>query len=117
MRGNMSWSDGGVRGDGEGRTAKRGEMLSRFGTAPESAARLGRKAAEAERFLGIHGVSVTAGSSTGPVSRALREVVEQHFAVHDTPTRNDPYHRTVALPKPVTQEIAALFNSLFGRET
>jgi hypothetical protein len=91
-------------------------MLSRYGTAPESAARLGRKAAEAERFLGIHGVSVTAGSSTGSVSMALREVVAEHFTVHDTPTRNDPSHRTVALPKPVTQEIATLFNRLFGRE-
>ena len=75
------------------------------------------KTGEMRVRVAAHGVSVTAGSSTGPVSRAPREVVEQHFAVHDTPTRNDPSHRTVALPKPVTQEIAALFNSLFGRET
>jgi hypothetical protein len=35
--------------------------------------------------------------------------------VHDTPTRADPLHRTVELPKPVTAEVAALFNQIFGR--
>ena len=55
MRDNMSWSGGGVRGDGEGRTAKRGETLRRFGTAPESAARLGRKAAALPEVADITG--------------------------------------------------------------
>src|SRR5690349_14890746 len=92
-----------------------GEVLKRLGTPRESAARLARKAAEAERFLGIHGVSTTAGIPSAPASSAARADVEQHFRVHDTPTRADPFHRTVELPKPVTPEAADLFNRLFGR--
>ena len=91
------------------------EILKRLGTSPESAARLGRKAAEAEQALGVHGVSTTAGSTTAPASAAARADVEQHFRVHETPTRRDPLHRTVELPKPVTPEVADQFNRLFGR--
>ena len=91
------------------------ENLKRVGTSRESAARLARKAAEAEAALGVHGVSVTAGAAKGPASVVSRKAVEQHFRVHDTPTRADPLHRTVELPKPVTVEIATLFNQVFGR--
>ncbi|HMB03791.1 MAG TPA: hypothetical protein VKP69_08630 [Isosphaeraceae bacterium] len=93
-----------------------GESLKRLGTTPESAARLARKAAEAERVIEIHGVSVTAGTPIGPASTADREAVEQSFTVHDTPTRSDPWHRAVELPKPVTREVADRFNQLFGRK-
>jgi hypothetical protein len=92
-----------------------GEILKRLGTSRESAARLGRKAADAEHVLGIHGVSVTAGNTSGPAVSATREEIEKHLRVHDTPTRADPLHRTVELPKPVTQETADDFNRLFGR--
>ncbi|HKI37453.1 MAG TPA: hypothetical protein VKA46_36700 [Gemmataceae bacterium] len=92
-----------------------GEVLKRLGTSRESAARLGRKAAEAEQAIGIHGVSTTAGIPTAPASAASRADVEKRFRVHDTPSRADPLHRTVELPKPVTQEVADLFNRLFGR--
>jgi hypothetical protein len=92
------------------------ETLKRLGISRESAARLSRKAAEAEQVLGIHGVSVTAGVAKWPASGADRAEVERCFPVHDTPTRSDPWHRTVELPKPVTQEAADRFNQLFGRE-
>src|SRR5438128_11589297 len=92
-----------------------GEVLTRLGTSPESAKRLGRKADEAERVIGIHGVSVSAGEPTGAAGRAPRGEVERYFRVHDTPTRADPLHRTVELPKPVTPEVAEQFNRLFGR--
>jgi hypothetical protein len=92
-----------------------GEILKRLGTSRESAARLGRKAAEAERVLGIHGVSVTAGTAVGPARAAARKDVGRHFRVHDTPTQADPLHRTVELPKPVTPQVADTFNRLFGR--
>jgi hypothetical protein len=91
------------------------ELLKRLGISRESAARLARKAAEAEAALGVHGVSVTAGAAMGPASAASRKAVQQHFRVHDTPTRADPLHRTVELPKPVTAEVAAFFNQIFGR--
>jgi hypothetical protein len=92
------------------------EILKRLGTSTESAARLARKAAEAERVLGIHGVSVTAGVAKGDASAAKRAEVERVFPVHETPTRTDGLHRTVELPKPVTQGVADRFNELFGRE-
>jgi hypothetical protein len=91
------------------------ELLKRLGTSRESAARLARKAVEAEAALGVHGVSVTAGAAMGPASAASRKAVQQRFRVHDTPARADPLHRTVELPKPVTAEVAALFNQIFGR--
>jgi hypothetical protein len=75
---------------------------------------LARKTGEAERQIGIHGVSVSGKEAEG-ASKAAREAVEAEFRVHDTPTRSDPLHKTVELPKPVTQEIADIFNRIFGR--
>ena len=91
------------------------ETLKRFGTDPEPADRLAAQAAAAETVLGIHGVSVTARDTTAPAGATARPDVEAHFRVHDTPSRRDPLHRTVELPKPVTPEVAELFNALFGR--
>lgn len=92
------------------------ETLSRLGTSTESAARLGRKAAEAEEKIGIHGVSATAGTPTGEASSASRSSLEEFFKVHNTGTRSDPLHRTIELPKPVTNPIAERFNRIFGRD-
>lgn len=96
-------------------TGAAGEILSRLGSSKESVGRLTRKAAEAEEKLGIHGVSTSAAPATGEASSAARSAIEQHFPVHNTPTRADPLHRTVELPKPVTQKAADIFNSIFGR--
>lgn len=89
------------------------EVLKRFGTDLESAERLGEKAALAEQFLGIHGVSVTARETTAPARRQKRSEVERIFPVHETPSRRDSLHRTIELPKPVTPEVAEQFNDLF----
>ena len=109
-----------TRGEASAPSTERGagedEVLKRLGTSRESMARLSRKASEAERLIGIHGVSVTAGTPNVPAASAPRKVVERNFHVHDTPTRADPLHRTVELPKPVTQEAADQFNRLFGRD-
>jgi len=91
------------------------EILTRFGTDPESADRLAAQAAMAESVLGIHGVSTTARRVAAAGSRALRSVVKLVFPVRETPSRRDPLHRTVELPKPVTPEVAEAFNRLFGR--
>jgi hypothetical protein len=91
------------------------ERLKRRGNSWESKSRLMRKAEEAERLIGIHGVSVTAGMVKGACSEADRHVIAQHFVVHDTPTRSDRLHRTVELPKPLTDEVVETFNRLFGR--
>jgi hypothetical protein len=95
-----------------------GEILRRRGKSRESVGRLQRKASEAEvSNIGIHGVSVSAAkpAPNEDVSDAVRTDVEWIFRVHNTPTRMDPLHRTVELPKPVTQEVADQFNRLFGR--
>jgi hypothetical protein len=92
------------------------EILRRLGTSRESSSRLARKAAEAEAVIGIHGVSVTAAPEFRPHSRAPRQAIEAEFRVHDTPTRNDPLHRTIELPKPVTDAVADRFNRLLGRQ-
>ena len=94
-------------------TAQPDEVLTRFGQAAESAQKLAADAARAEAVLGIHGVSVTARAPRRPAPSARRSDVEKHFRVHNT--GQDPLHRTVELPKPVTQEVADLFNRLFGR--
>ncbi|MEO6810424.1 MAG: hypothetical protein ABI353_15020 [Isosphaeraceae bacterium] len=91
------------------------EVLKRLGTSRESAARLGRKAGESGAALGIHGVSVTAGAPADPALSAARKVVESYFPVHDTPTHAVSQHKTVELPEPVTEDVADLFNQLFGR--
>jgi len=90
------------------------ETLTRFGAAYESAEKLASDASRAEGVLGIHGVSVTARTPRRPAPSAARSLVEQHFPVHNT--GSDPLHRTVELPKPVTEEVAELFNRLFGRQ-
>jgi len=93
------------------------EILYRMGTSKESLNRLANKSAEALAHpkYGIHGVSVSAKQHpTIPSSSAPRSEVEKVFPVHNT-TANDPMHRTVELPNPVTPEAVKLFNSLFGR--
>lgn len=89
------------------------EILTRFGDAPESVQKLAEDSAKAEVVLGLHGVSVTARTPRWPAPAAKRSDVEKHFSVHNT--GSDPMHRTVELAKPVTQEVADLFNRLFGR--
>ena len=91
------------------------EELTRFGSDPETASELAGRAAQAEAILGIHGVSVTARPTAAPGGRAKRADVEQHFRMHNTRTRRDKLHRTVELPKPVTDEVAERFNRVFGR--
>src|SRR5687768_5365282 len=96
--------------------ADRQEILKRLGLARESATRLSRKANDALPAIGIHGVSVTAGIELRPHVSAYRADVESEFPVHDTPTRNDPDHRTIELPQEVNDDVANRFNGLFGRE-
>lgn len=106
------------------------DLLVRRGRTPESAQRLGRQAAAAERAgaaqNGIpfgHGVSVTTPESNALLARdpadaasATRRALEEAgFEVRHTPTRADPNHHTVQLPKPVTDAVADLFNQIFGR--
>jgi hypothetical protein len=68
-------------------------------------------------------VSVTSLESNQVLARdpldsvsVKRQVLEQAgFRVCYTPTLNDADHHTVILPEPVTDEIAARFNKVFGR--
>jgi hypothetical protein len=116
--------------DPQGTGAAPDDALVRRGTAWESAKRLAAKAAQAEQagqaVNGVpfgHGVSLTSPQANQRLARDPRDAVqatrrafeEAGWEVRYTPTRNDPDHHTVQLPKPVTDEVAVLFNTLLGR--
>lgn len=99
-------------------TARDARVIYRQGDSFETATRLERKATEAENSnIKIHGVS---GSTTKPdvpcSSATCGELEAAGFKVHDTPTRADPNHVTIELPKPVTSEDAQRFNGVLGRK-
>jgi RHS repeat-associated protein len=102
-----------------GNAAKGGDkIVYRLGADKESASRLARKSGEAEQAGFPHGVSVSttkppAGTACSSASCAALEA--RGMKVRSTPTRNDPNHHTVELPKPVTPEAARAFNEAFGR--
>jgi RHS repeat-associated protein len=97
------------------RFAAEDETLYRFGTQRLTAEELDAQAKAAQRAGFPHGVSTSARPPVQPgAPNAPRSAVEQHFPVHDTPTRRNPLHRTVELPDPVTQADADLFHELFG---
>ena len=91
--------------------------LTRRGAHPERAGGgrgLNAQAQRAEAQGLPHGVTASTTPSGGTNRTATRTDVESAgFPVHDTPTRNDPGHVTVELPKPVTTEDAASFNEVF----
>lgn len=72
-----------------------------------------------------HGVSVTtpemnqilAKNPTDAVSATCKTIEEAGFEIRHTPTKADDYHHTIQLPKPVTEEVAKLFNRVFGRRS
>ena len=90
------------------------EKLYRFGLLPEAAEKLARESAEAEatgRFP--HGVSAFSFSTRSDAASANRQNVELRFTVIKTGA--NPFHFTIELPRPVTEEVAMTFNRLFGR--
>jgi RHS repeat-associated protein len=90
--------------------------IYRMGTSKESPTRLGNKAAEAESAIGQHGVSGSTSKPAIPCSSSSCSKLESAgFSVRSTPTRNDPNHVTIELPKPVTKEVADRFNKAFDR--
>jgi hypothetical protein len=109
--------------DPEGPGAASSDPLVRRGRSWESAKRLAAKCAEAEEAGFPHGVSVTSPDANRELAKdpedcvtAARSAFETDgFEVIYTPTRRDPDHHTVELPKPVTEEIAVKFNTILGR--
>lgn len=92
------------------------QSFTRFGTSWESTGRLEKSAAAAEdtgRFG--HGVSVTTRTVEDGSTATKQEIEDAGFSLRYTPTRNDPMHHTLELPKPVDSTVARLFNTLFGR--
>lgn len=83
----------------------------------ESAEELMRQARLAERHAwtgNTYGVSATTKETSG-CDKVIRSALELHFRVLDTPTIMNPDHKTIELPKPVSDAVAELFNSLFDR--
>jgi hypothetical protein len=91
-----------------------GERLYRFGLAYESAEALARDCLKAVAKGYPHGVSTFTRSSRNDAVSALRTEVERHFPVIQT--GRNRFHRTVVLPADITEDVAELFNRLFGRD-
>jgi hypothetical protein len=89
------------------------ELLYRFGLEQESAERLAVLAAEAEAAGFPHGISVFSRSSRPDAVSAPFAEVAARFRVHKT--GRNPYHYTVELPKPVTEDVAAVLNQVLAR--
>jgi len=87
-------------------------LLTRYGTKVESTLeKLSGDAAKAEEKIGVHGVSATAKPNPKlPGGTAAKSTVESAFKVTKT---GGPNHFTIVLPKPVTDAIVQIFNSLF----
>ena len=95
------------------RGAEGDKLLYRARNGPESATRLGNKAAEAEAAGFPHGVSVSSKPLDGrKCAVASCSEVKTQFKI--TKTGRDQNHYTVEIPKPVTKEVAEKFNSLFN---
>jgi hypothetical protein len=89
------------------------QRLYRFGLEPETAQEL-EAACEGAVPRGFpDGVSVRTESGRPDAAMASRSEVELYFTVHKT--GRNPYHYTVELPHPVTDEAAETFNRVFGR--
>ncbi len=116
--------------DLQGSGAAADDVLVRRGVDWESAGRLARLAARAERagsaLNGVpygHGISVTSPEANRQIARDPADAVqatrrafeEAGFEVRYTPTGPDLDHHTVILPKPVTDAVAQTFNLILGR--
>ena len=93
--------------------SSRPDRLFRFGLDPETIEELALQAAAAENRGFPHGVSAFSRSDRPDSVSASAAEIEEKFALHKTGA--NPFHYTIELPKPVTQEVADLFNGLFGR--
>jgi hypothetical protein len=102
------------------------ECLARSGIGQVSKEKLAEAAAAAEANGFPHGVSARAASGVRGEQLALafrnKRFVESTvqaleaagFPIHRTPTAADPFHVTIEMPKPVTEEMAKRFNNLFS---
>ena len=92
-----------------------GPFLKRFGQGPETMETLTEQAARAERNGFPHGVSAKEVKKIAGSDKLNRVVpkteVEKVFPAPQT--GKDPFHHTVVLPKPITQEVVDLFNKVF----
>lgn len=91
------------------------EIIYRGATYRESVKRLSEQAQASlnNPLEGIHGISASADyykldPGRGAIRQAPRSEIEKHFVVHNTPFPDDPLHRTIELPNPVTNEVADL---------
>lgn len=87
------------------------DTLTRFGRDAESVESLCEQAAQAEKIIGVHGVSVRLNSKRRGKKARLAETVTAFPETRQMGA--DSKHYTVVLPQPITQEVADRFNALF----
>jgi hypothetical protein len=104
-----------LTGGGEAKLAEETLLFRRGAIDGKKALAAQAEAAEAGLKEGIHGVSVSTSSAAreGQVVRCAScgSVEAAGFKVHKT--GGDPNHYTAEMPKPVTSEIARIWNDLF----
>jgi hypothetical protein len=109
--GNPVPGSSGTSSSGNAPTAGGGKKLVRYGS-PDTAEKLAADAAKAEATIGYHGVSAMLRNPPSvPHGQADFGEAARVFQIIKTGTNRS--HYTVILPKPVTQEVADLFNSIF----
>ena len=109
--GNPVPGSAGMSSGGNAPTAAGQKKLVRYGS-PDTAEKLAADAARAETTIGYHGVSAMLRNLPAfPHGQADFGEAAKVFPI--VKTGKDPSHYTVILPRPVTQEVADLFNSTF----
>ena len=91
-------------------------LVYRIGEDWESSTRMSRKAGESEAVTGIHGLSASTNKhAIACVAATCGALRDAGFAVRATPSKSDPGHVTIELPKPVTKDVAKRLNETMGR--
>ena len=89
-------------------------LLYRFGLEWEPASKLAEDCARAVANGYLHGISAFSRTARIDAVAASRTEVERHFRV--VQTGRNPYHHTIAVPQPITDDVADILNRLFGRQ-
>ena len=98
--------------------AQKDEIIWRWGIQPEKLKSLRESCQEAHQIIGIHGVTAFAGETPTDLkisSATVENLADLGFPVYVTPLNSTPEHRTVELPKNITDETVRIWNQAWRR--
>lgn len=94
------------------------EIIWRWGVQAENINQLNESSQDAYDVIQIHGVTAFAGEIPSEIklsTATVKELTECGFFVYVTPLNSTPEHRTIELPKPVTNEMLLKWNDIWNR--